>query len=86
MSNNTDFLVTATLNIASDTVMKLMENNLISLDDALSIFKTTCSEVEVATKDAPEQTRKDILAILHKKEEHCKWRALESELKKGPLH
>ncbi|MCJ8337060.1 MAG: hypothetical protein MJK10_01190 [Pseudomonadales bacterium] len=86
MSEPTSILITATLHVAAATVTKLMEKEIISLDDALSIFKTTSYAVEHATKDSPQQSRKLVLKLLKNQEDHCKWLALELELKNSPFH
>ena len=86
MSEPTSILITATLHVAAATVTKLMEKEIISLDDALSIFKTTSYAVEHDTKDSPKQSRKLVLNVLKNQEDHCKWLALELELKNSPFH
>jgi len=85
MSESTSILITATLHVASATVTKLIEKEIISLDDALSIFESTYCAVKNATRESDQQDRLAVLDSLRNHEEHCKWLALKLERKEHPL-
>ena len=85
MPESTSVLITATLHVASATVTKLIEKEIISLDDALSIFETTYFAVQNATRESNPQDRLAVLDSLRNHEEHCKWLALKLEQKGRPL-
>ncbi|MCJ8340030.1 MAG: hypothetical protein MJK10_16310 [Pseudomonadales bacterium] len=85
MPKSTNVLITATLHVASATVTKLIEKEILSLDDALSIFETTYYAVQSANWESDQQDRLAVLASLRNYEEHCKWLSLKLQMKQRRL-